>query len=102
MKIRGTRCARKLIDPRKFASHFSRTKTNSNMTKPPFVTISIIGLIAMSLINAGAADLQGTAESTIVRHEQDVKTAQAAVAQGDKAFKEKNYDLAVVEYSVRL
>ena len=68
------------------------------MTKPPLVTISIIGILAMSLLQAGAADVQQSAGSELARREDSVRRAQAAIAQGDQAYKDKRYDVAVVEY----
>src|SRR5580704_8723238 len=70
------------------------------MIKPPIVTISILGLLAIAPMNAGAqsAHVQGTAEREVARREYNVTAARKAIAQGDSAMDSKNYDVAVVAY----
>ena len=70
------------------------------MFKPPLITIFIAGLTAISLLRAGAADVRTAAEQEEARREASVKLAQAAIAEGDKAYKDKHYDVAAGEYKV--
>ena len=70
------------------------------MIKPPLVIISVIGLITMPLIRAGAADVQTTASQEQARREANLKLAQTAIAEGDKQFKARNYDTAVQQYQL--
>jgi general secretion pathway protein D len=74
------------------------------MIKPPLVTISILGLIAMAQLNVRAAQneslgsVPSVAEREISRREDNVNRAKKAIAEGDKAMDAKTYDVAVMQY----
>ena len=68
------------------------------MVKLSPAIVAILGLVAISPFIANAADVQSIAEKEVVRHQHDVDLAKHALAEGDKAYSDKHYDVAVVEY----
>ena len=75
------------------------------MIKPPLVTFcSILGLFTMGSAFAGSVgsttpnSVQGVAEREIVRRQDSMNRAHDAMVNGDKAMRQKDYDLAVQHY----
>ncbi|HWC59346.1 MAG TPA: hypothetical protein VHC44_06595, partial [Verrucomicrobiae bacterium] len=73
------------------------------MLKPPLVTISIIGLFAVSPLAvrpAGAVDVKSAAEREEALRAANVQAAQQAMAEGDKQYKAMHFDVAAGEYQL--
>ena len=70
------------------------------MLKPPLVTITLIGLFAFSPLAVRAADVKSAAEKEEALREANVNAAKEAMAEGDKQYKDKHYDVAAGEYKL--
>ncbi len=68
------------------------------MLKPPLVTITIIGLFAFSPLALRAVDVKSAAEKEEALRQANVDAAKKAMAEGDKQYNEKHYDVAAGEY----
>lgn len=70
------------------------------MLKPPLATISIAALFAIAPLAVRATDVKTAAEQQEFLAEANVKAAQQAMAEGDKQYKDKHFDVAAGEYQL--
>ena len=71
------------------------------MTKPSVHALCFLGVIVTTASSMGASytrTVQSTAESEIARRQEYAGRAKAAIVAGDKAMKEKDYDVASTQY----
>lgn len=76
------------------------------MIKPPLLTFcSLLGILALDPVYAGQIpstsvphSVQGIAEREISRRNDQIARAQEAIAEGDKAMRAKDYEVAVQQY----
>ncbi len=72
------------------------------MIKSPLRTLCVLCLAATSASSVVSAytetSVRGVAESEIARREEYASRAKAAIAEGDKAMKKKDYEIAVTQY----